>query len=163
MRSILVAAIAASLIIGAFYSLDYVSGAAALFFGLWIPAGAVIAILSFSFSCQGSVSVDASNLVVRTRAGRSVYRWDSIENMRLVTFAQLGGSSELAARLARLDRNSVFVEIALRKRPKVSLMSNLVGTDIIGLPQLSKRLHLHLIDPQEFLIVAQEGRRRAGQ
>ena len=92
-------------------------------------------------------------LIIKTADGRWSYGWDSVGSVRLLNFAQLGGLSDLSARFWRLDRTAPFVEVKLLKAARISLSLFRSGasTEAFGIPQPIRTLHLHLLDPEDFI------------
>ena len=145
------AAIIACFVTGLLFVAGYVSGELTVFVFMSSLVSSMFMTWRFWRENKGSVEIEPEMLIVKTGAGRDSYGWDSVESVRLLTFAQLGGLTDLHARFLRLDRTSPFVEVKLLKAARVPLFGSGSSTDAFGIPQLIRTLHLHLLDPEDFV------------
>ena len=144
-------AIIACFVTGLLFVAGYVSGELTVFVFLSSPVGVMFMTWGMWLENRGSVEIGPEMLIVKTGAGRYSYGWDSVGSVRLLNFAQLGGLSDLSARFWRLDRTALFVEVKLLKAARLSLFGSGASTEAFGIPQPIRTLHLHLLDPKNFI------------
>ncbi len=151
--AILGIAIIACIVTGLLFLAGYVSGELTVYVFVSSPVFVMFGTWGIWRLNQGSVEIGPEMLIIKTADGRYSYGWDRVGSVRLLNFAQLGGLSDLHARFLRLDRTSPFVEVKLLKAARISLSLFRSGasTETIGIPQLIRTLHLHLLDPQDFI------------
>jgi hypothetical protein len=150
-RTIIVAAIAATLVIGALYFAGDLSGTATAFSLTGILTITLIAIWRFWRENQGYVSVDDNGVTVKTGAGKQYYDSSSINQVKLMTLAEASGLSSLILRLLGIPMDQSFVEVTLKRWPRVSLLRSEISTQAMGVPRfLTRRLQLYVSQPEEF-------------
>jgi len=103
----------------------------------------------------GVAKLTDSRLVIRTRAGRHLYKWTDVADMRLKKLADLHATTRIWAAISGSDKERPFVEIKLRRSLRVGLLPGQFGTEIIGFPSfLFKTARLYLADPEAFIQAA---------
>jgi hypothetical protein len=152
LRMLAITAVAALLFITTLYLLRLATLNAMLFFNISVVVSFPFIAWSLASSYRGSVIGDETGFEVKSSM-RGSYRWPDVAAIRITNLAETSGRvSAHMLNALRVNQTQPFVEIKLRRRPRVSFFRNRRGTDVtLGVPILTTRLGLFLRDPTEFV------------
>ena len=119
------------------YVTGWFSGETALFCGIGFLLLTAVFYWWIRGTSRGVVEVNADRLLVRTRSGRQVYAWTDIAEIRLNTMRQTATRlAPIFAAVAGADPDLPFVELKLKRLPRVGLVFNEFGSLRFGIPRL---------------------------
>ena len=105
---------------------------------------------------RGSVVMDSSELVVKTRGWTHSYNWSDVADVLLTSFAERGAAARLWARLLLWPEREPFVELRLKRALRVGLWPGRYGTRLKGIPLIGgERVALFVHEPESFVRSAQ--------
>lgn len=111
---------------------------------------------------QGVAELRTTHLVVQTRGGRQVYRWEDIADVQVTTMEDSSPLESLLVRAVGLDADEPVVKLRLKRSVRVGLLplrSPDYGTDVFGIPSLLVRtVYLYVQDPDGFAAQARRFR-----
>lgn len=144
-------ALAGQVVIWGLFAAGRIAWEGALAGGLFLIFTPAVVAVNMWLLSQGVVKLTEDQLEVQTRAGKQLYRWGDIAQVRVRTLRQLGMMDRLSARISGLDEDIQLVELTLKRSLRLGVVPGKFGTNIVGVPSfISRRVRLCVSNPEGF-------------